>query len=445
MDAGFFRNGRKKNPDELEPMIISPILTEREPDSMIHQSSTVTGTLDTIAKSHWKSHHPVAGYTKRVSVIDANIIHTWVEVHAGGDIILDFMDSELLQLVLTESALLNSQFHILFDLAHVSSITFEYKQAITDLFFNWSPILGVVGFYNIADSMRIIVETFAAIAPETVCVILTETFEEAAAHTIAFKAGKHTHTEYCSEKKDADQALKKRFLEAIARISWLDMLDEQIAMPPPDHHYYLFFKAIDSLRSDLVARKAKKESELQLLKEDFEHRITQMVIKINAQTEVNKKSTRDMENEIAALTRRIASQDMELTKFAAIITDKKKRLLDLLDKLRSLEIEPDVKNDITNSCLYLINKGAIEKQADIELTKSDSLFLAALQKKFPDLSPRELRISLLVKLNYDTSEIAHSIGLSTRGMESIRYRMHKKLGLGKHQSIKSFLSELVIS
>ena len=193
------------------------------------------------------------------------------------------------------------------------------------------------------------------------------------------------------------------------------------------------------------ARKAKKESELQLLKEDFEHRITQMVIKINAQTEVNKKSTRDMENEIAALTRRIASQDMELTKFAAIITDKKKRLLDLLDKLRSLEIEPDVKNDITNSCLYLINKGAIEKQAEIELTKSDSLFLAALQKKFPELSPRELRISLLVKLNYDTSEIAHSIGLSTRGMESIRYRMHKKLGLGKHQSIKSFLSELVIS
>ena len=86
-----------------------------------------------------------------------------------------------------------------------------------------------------------------------------------------------------------------------------------------------------------------------------------------------------------------------------------------------------------------------EKQPDIELTKSDSLFIATLQKKFPDLSPRELRIGLLVKLNYDTSEIAHSIGLSTRGMESIRYRMHKKLGLGKHQSIKSFLSDLVIS
>ena len=45
----------------------------------------------------------------------------------------------------------------------------------------------------------------------------------------------------------------------------------------------------------------------------------------------------------------------------------------------------------------------------------------------------------------DTIEIARSVGISTRGMESIRYRMHKKLGLGKHQSIKTYLSELSMS
>ncbi len=411
---------------------------------MTHQNTAVTGALDTVSKSHWKSHHPVAGYTKEMSVIDGNIIHTWVEVNDEQNIVLDFMDSELLQLVLTESDLLNKQFHILFDLSHISSITFGYKQAITNLIFNWSPILGVVGFYNIADSMRIIVDTFAAIAPEPICVILAETYEKAIEYTIAFKRGKHASMEYCSEKILADHALKKRFLEAIARISWLDMLDEQITTPPPDHHYYQFFKAIDSLRSDLIAREAKKESELQLLKQDFEHRITQMVIKINAQTEVNKKSSRDMENEIAALTKRIESRDMELTKLTTVITDNKRRLRDLLDQIGSLEIEPGVKSTITNYCLNLIDKAVIDKQPDIELRRSDSLFLSTLQKKFPNLSSRELRISLLVKLNYDTSQIASSIGLSTRGIESIRYRIHKKLGLGKHQSIKSFFSELPI-
>jgi len=35
-----------------------------------------------------------------------------------------------------------------------------------------------------------------------------------------------------------------------------------------------------------------------------------------------------------------------------------------------------------------------------------------------------------------------SIGITKRGMESIRYRMHKKIGLTKHQSIKNYLNEL---
>jgi len=48
-------------------------------------------------------------------------------------------------------------------------------------------------------------------------------------------------------------------------------------------------------------------------------------------------------------------------------------------------------------------------------------------------------------MNYDTCDIARSVGISTRGMESIRYRMHKKLGLGKHQSIKTYLSELAVT
>ena len=417
---------------------------QKGPNQMADQNSGIRETLQTTAKSHWKNHHPAAGYTKWISVIDGNIIHTWAEVDAGQDVVLDFMDSELMQLVLTESDLLNTQFHILFDLTGISSITFNYKLAITDLLFNQGPILGVVGFYNIADSMRIIVETFAAVAPDKVCVVLAKTFEEAIEQVIAFKEGKLSPTDSCCVNHHTDQTLKKRFLEAIARISWLNMLDQQITMPPAGHHYYTFFKAIDSLRTDLVAREKKKESELQLLKQEFEHRITQMVIKTNAQLEVNKKSSHDMEKEIAVLTRRIELRDLELVKFTTVITDNKYRLRDLLDKLYSLEIDSSVKSDITNSCLSLMDKVIIEKQSDIELTESDSLFLSKLQKKFPGLSPRELRISLLVRLNYDTSEIARSIGLSTRGMESIRYRMHKKFGLGKHQSIKSFLSEFAI-
>jgi len=90
----------------------------------------------------------------------------------------------------------------------------------------------------------------------------------------------------------------------------------------------------------------------------------------------------------------------------------------------------------------MIETELTEKRLKTELTAGDSEFLSKLQKKHPNLNQRELRVSLMVKLNYDTREIARSIGISTRGMESIRYRMHKKLGLDKHKSIKTYLSEL---
>ncbi len=400
--------------------------------------------VTTTQKSHWKCHHPAAEYTKWMSVIDDNIVHTWIDVERKSDIILDFMDVELLQVVLTESDLLSRQFHILFDLAHISDITFNYKRAITNLFFNWSPILGVIGFYNIPESMRIIVETFAAVAPQNICVIMDKTYEKSIENIRAFKAGKLAAREPEAENNNL-QALNRKFLESVARISWLNMLDQSITMPPDGHPYYSFFKAIDSLRSDLIEKEREQENEVQLLKKDFEHRITQLVIKMNAQAEVNNKSAGEREKEIADLTKRIKTQEMELARVSTVIADKKRGVRNLLEKISSVDIDPGVKRALTNSCLSLIEKEVIEKQLNRETTESDSIFLSKLQKKFPNLNQRELRISLLVKLNYGTTEIASSIGLSTRGMESIRYRIHKKLGLGKHQSIKTFLSELDIT
>lgn len=170
-----------------------------------------------------------------------------------------------------------------------------------------------------------------------------------------------------------------------------------------------------------------------------------MVILMCPLTTKNKQSTEDFEKEIASLKTTIESQDKELTRVATSITEKSSSLRNLLDQIYALEIEPAVKRVMTDTCLRLIDKEITEKRLNMELTESDSAFLKKLQKIHPNLNQRELRISLLVKLNYDTKEIARSIGITTRGMESIRYRMHHKLGLGKHESIKTYLSDLAAS
>ncbi|MEI8185077.1 MAG: transcriptional regulator [Chlorobiaceae bacterium] len=391
-------------------------------------------------KVHWKSHHPEAGYTKRVRLLDGDIVHTWIE--ADQDILMDFMDVELLKLVLWESDLVNRQFHIIFDLTNVSNISYNYKREITELLFHWQPFIGVVCFCNACPSMIIMVESFSAVAPENFCVILTETYQSSLKKVLAFKANERV--DECMKRDDTveSQGIKQQFLGAIARMSWLNIYDYPIYMPAPDSQYYLFFQAVDGLRIDLKAKAREKEGEIKQIKQDYEYRITQLTIKMNAQAEAGKKSIHDYEAQVAALESRITAQDMELTRIATAISEKTNALRDLLDQIYDLTIDNDIKRAMTDTCLRLLETETIERRLNIELTESDSLFLSKLQKKHPNLNQREMRIGLMVKLNYDTVEIARTVGISTRGMESIRYRMHKKLGLGKHESIKTYLTEL---
>ncbi|NTW83520.1 MAG: hypothetical protein HGB36_09170 [Chlorobiaceae bacterium] len=158
-----------------------------------------------------------------------------------------------------------------------------------------------------------------------------------------------------------------------------------------------------------------------------------------------KKTSKLMQKEIAELKATIATQDMELTRISTAISEKTSRLKDILQQITALDMDPEKKKKMMDSCLSMIDSQTIGKMLNTELTEMDSTFLSKLQKKFPNLNQREMRVLHLVKLNHDTRDIAESIGISTRGMESIRYRLHKKLGLEKHQSIKTYLSDFAIS
>jgi len=395
-------------------------------------------TADTI----WESNHSSEDYTRKLALVENNILLSWIE--AEKDIALNTMDLDLLRQAVAASELEKVPLIVLYDLSHIGRITLNYKKSIADLIFNWKPGIKLIVFFNIPEAIRILTESFAAVVPDTISVLQAGSYDEAlfAARTLTGNAEEFNGE---SNLTNEEAAAKNKFLAVVARISWMDMLDQHIPIPPHDHRDHSYFKALEALQSDLRAKEKEKKRELDQLTANLEQRITHMVIKMNAQTEMNRKAGRDSEKEIAELKARIASQDIELTRVSTAIAEKTTALRNLLDQIYALEIDPAQKRLMTDACLSLIETETIEKRLNIELTESDSVFLSKLQKKHPNLNQRELRISLLVKLNYDTREIARSIGISTRGMESIRYRMHKKLGLGKHQSIKTYLSDLAIT
>lgn len=56
-------------------------------------------------------------------------------------------------------------------------------------------------------------------------------------------------------------------------------------------------------------------------------------------------------------------------------------------------------------------------------------FLHTIKERFPNLTPRDLRLCAFLRMNLTSKEIAPLLGISVRGVENHRYRLRKKIGL----------------
>lgn len=396
--------------------------------------------LPVISKPNWKITPPGTDYVKHLEIIGDNIIHGYIE--SDQPKALSELSNDLVQTVFEEGGLpTDSPLYLLYDMHNVNNISYKYKEGINDVIYHWGLKFKLVVFYNVDPSCQIILETFAALTPNTMTVLIKDDYKDAMTTIMEYRSGSAPEP---SEEQELDEetAMKNEFLSTIARISWLNMLNQKIFLPPVDSPFYPYFKAIDHMQEDLRARDSAHEKEMEHLRSDGEHKLTQKIIQLNAQVELGKKDIQRFEQEKAALKSRIAAQDMELTRISTAIGEKAGTLHNICDQIKNLDIDAQAKQAILDQCHQMIETELTEKRLKMELTVGDSEFLSKLQKKHPNLNQRELRVSLMVKLNYDTREIARSIGISTRGMESIRYRMHRKLGLDKHKSIKTYLAEL---
>jgi len=113
---------------------------------------------------------------------------------------------------------------------------------------------------------------------------------------------------------------------------------------------------------------------------------------------------------------------------------------ELLDLVHGADIPTEQKRQISTVLLELVELEMLEERMGTLLTRADVAFLKALHAMHPNLNPREYMVYLFVKLGYGTADVARRVGISTRGMESIRYRLHKKIGRGKHEAIKMYLA-----
>lgn len=100
-----------------------------------------------------------------------------------------------------------------------------------------------------------------------------------------------------------------------------------------------------------------------------------------------------------------------------------------------------------NNMERIISRGLGTNNAEWEnaiqnLKLSQQGFFKYLKERYPDLTPNDLRLCSFLRLNFNTKEIAQLLNISTRGVETSRHRLRKKMKLGKKQNLTEFLFEL---
>jgi len=69
-------------------------------------------------------------------------------------------------------------------------------------------------------------------------------------------------------------------------------------------------------------------------------------------------------------------------------------------------------------------------------------FISRLKDKYPQLSPKDLKLCAYLRMNLSSKEIASLLNITPRGVEIHRYRLRKKLNLARETNLVEFLMDV---
>ncbi|MCF8216913.1 MAG: LuxR family transcriptional regulator [Chlorobium sp.] len=389
-------------------------------------------------RPHWHTYHAEADYSVPFEAIGSDIVH--IQVVTDHDTYLDHIDNQMFLTVCNDLGITGKTVYVVINLNHIRNIRFSYKKDFANLIYNWGPIFSVLVLYNAHPDILTTLECFASICPINSRLLITDTYQDAICHIMSIRSSEDHQTQPQEEPRNSFDGIKRSFLTALARISWLDMHD--LPVPATCGEFSPFFLALEEFRKDIQAKKQLHQQNCNQEKIHGEQQLEHNRIQLNAKIDLYMKNGLQFGHDIQSMENIISAKEAELAEITALAEHDGLQLSRLYEQIESLSIEPAMKTKLLEECGSLIETGTAAKQFRMELTEADWQFLRVLQNNHPSLSEKERRLCLLIKLNYNTKDIARETGVSLRGMETIRYRLHKKIGLQKHQSMKQYFALL---
>jgi AraC family chitin signaling transcriptional activator len=180
--------------------------------------------------------------------------------------------------------------------------------------------------------------------------------------------------------------------------------------------------------------KMKYIQKLKLQKEELKHQREILKMELKAENELNRQEYEKhiLELELHSKSSEVAGKSLSIAKQSEMIEN----IQNILDSESDFnKLKSEIKKAIK---INAVNKHEWEV-FETNLNQINNEFIIALSKKYPNLTPKDIKLCVYLKMNLSSKEIAPMMNISFRGVELHRYRLRKKLGLSQEEILSKFL------
>lgn len=150
-----------------------------------------------------------------------------------------------------------------------------------------------------------------------------------------------------------------------------------------------------------------------------------------AEVENIRLSQKELERELELKNRELASYAINFLKKNEYIAEVNADL----QKVKSLKEMESVKRKLKSA--PQLDKGW--ENFKMQFEKVHGSFSDELKAKYPDLSPAELKLAILLRINLNTKECAAILGISPESVKTARHRLRKKMDIDTEENLYDHL------
>lgn len=188
--------------------------------------------------------------------------------------------------------------------------------------------------------------------------------------------------------------------------------------------FYLYYKW----------NKVRYQEKIKLNDEELKHRKQILELEMEAESRLRHQEYEKhmLEMEVQNKASEVAGKSLSIAKHSEMIES----IHDALENEATAEqLKTTIRKIIKINSISKNEWQSFEKN----LFKSHEEFVDRLSKKYPSLTPKDIKLSIYLKMNLSSKEIAPLMNISFRGVELHRYRLRKKLGITPEDSLYKFM------